>query len=196
MMRFGNCYACFFFAFVACQPDAKLNTLVAKDSTIKTTIIQHPTPKLGRRRIKPFKINAPVKLIVVKKQANTLLAYFGDTFKVYQVALGANPIGHKVQRGDNRTPEGTYDVVLKNPNSRGYKALKISYPNLDDIHKAWQAGLDPGGDICIHGLWWDTQDPLTHWQSNWTQGCIALNNQQIDELYQFTSVGTKVKILP
>ena len=177
MMRFGNCYACFFFAFVACQPDAKLYTIVAKDSTIKTTINEQPKPKQVRRRLKPFKINAPVKLIVVKKQTNTLLAYFGDTFKVYLVALGANPIGHKVQRGDNRTPEGTYAVVLKNPNSRGYKALKLSYPNLDDKQKAWQ-------------------DPLTHWQSNWTQGCIALNNQQIDELYQFTSVGTQVKIMP
>ena len=196
MMRFGNCYTCFFFAFVACQPDTKLNTLAIKDSTITSTIIQHYRPKLARRRIKPFKINAAVKLIVVKKKENTLLAYFGDTFKVYQVALGANSIGHKVQKGDNKTPEGNYTIVLKNPNSRGYKALKISYPNLDDKHKAWQAGLDPGGDICIHGLWWDTQDPLTHWQSNWTQGCIALNNQQIDELYQYTCVGTQVKILP
>ena len=67
---------------------------------------------------------------------------------------------------------------------------------MEDKQKAWQAGLDPGGDICIHGLWWDTQDPQTHWQSNWTQGCVALNNQEIDELYQHTAVGTAVRILP
>ena len=196
MRRIVYCHWFLCLAMVACQADVKLNTIATKDTLITNTNTQTIMPKSGRRRTRPFKINAPVKLIVVNKQANILKAYFGDTFKVYNVALGANPIGHKVQRGDNRTPEGIYNIVLKNPNSRGYKALKISYPNLDDKQRAWQAGLDPGGDICIHGLWWDTQDPLTHWQSNWTQGCIALNNQQIDELYQFTSVGTQVKILP
>jgi len=196
MSHIVYCYGFLLLACVACQPDTKFKTNATQDSALTSPFVQQNLPKPIARRTKPFKINAPIKLIVVKKKENTLLAYFGDTFKVYQVALGANPIGHKVQKGDNKTPEGTYTIVLKNPNSRGYKALKISYPNLDDKHKAWQAGLDPGGDICIHGLWWDSQDPFTHWQSNWTQGCIALNNQQIDELYQFTAVGTKVKILP
>ena len=195
-MHCGFCYAFLVFAFVACQPDAKLKAVEVKDTTAKIESVRNNFPKRITRRIKPLKINAPVKLLLVKKHENKLLAYFGDTFKVYNVALGADPVGHKVQRGDNRTPEGTYAVVLKNPNSRGYKSLKISYPNLEDKQKAWQAGLDPGGDICIHGLWWDTQDPQTHWQSNWTQGCVALNNQEIDELYQYTAVGTAVRILP
>lgn len=143
-----------------------------------------------------IKITSTILKIKVKKSAQKLYAYFNDTFKVFRIAIGANPVGPKVKKGDNRTPEGTYKIVYKNPNSRGYKSLKISYPNETDLKNARKLGVNPGGDIFIHGLWWDNQDPKNHWKDNWTQGCVALNNSEIDELYQYTNVDTEVVILP
>lgn len=141
-------------------------------------------------------ITSRIIRITVKKSSQKLYAYFKDTFKVYRISLGANPKGHKVMQGDNKTPEGTYRIAYKNPNSRGYKSLKISYPNESDRKKAQKLGVNPGGEIFIHGLWWKTQDPKTHWKDNWTRGCIAVNNQQIEELYQYTDVDTEITILP
>lgn len=141
-------------------------------------------------------INAVVTRIRVSKSRNKLYAYFADTFKVFRISLGASPVGHKIKQGDNKTPEGTYKIVYKNPNSRGYKSLKISYPNDNDRANARKLGVSPGGDICIHGLWWPTQDPKNHWKDNWTQGCVALNNAEIEELYAHTEVDTEVTILP
>lgn len=141
-------------------------------------------------------ITSTVLSITVRKSLNKMYVYFGDTFKVYRVALGASPEGHKSMRGDNRTPEGRYYISFKNPNSRGYKSLKISYPNEADISHARKIGVDPGGDIFIHGLWWPQQNPATHWKDNWTWGCIALNNEQIDELYRYTELNTAINILP
>lgn len=189
------CLAIVLLGVAACRQSESPKIESTKDSIAKIDI-RNQVPNQPRRVIKPLKIDEAVKSILVKKSENKLIAFFGDTFKVYRVAIGSNPVGHKVQQGDNRTPEGVYSITIKNPNSRGYKSLKISYPNTADRNRAWQAGLDPGGDICIHGLWWSEQDPQTHWQSNWTRGCVALNNQQMDELYKYTSVGTTVKIVP
>jgi murein L,D-transpeptidase YafK len=132
----------------------------------------------------------------VKKSAQKLYVYFGDTFKVFRISLGTNPVGHKTRKGDNKTPEGTYRITFKNPKSRGYKSLKLSYPNESDRRNAQRLGVSPGGDICIHGLWWGNQNPKTHWKDNWTQGCIAVNNEQIDEIYRWSAVDTEITILP
>ncbi len=141
-------------------------------------------------------INSMITRYVVKKSSQKMYVYFGDTFKVFRISLGTSPFGHKTRKGDNKTPEGTYKITFKNPNSRGYKSLKISYPNQHDRLNAQKMGVNPGGDICIHGLWWKTQDPQTHWKDNWTQGCIAVNNQQIDEIYKYAAVDTEITILP
>lgn len=141
-------------------------------------------------------INAPIKKFLVKKSLQKLYVYFADTFKVFKISLGANPVGHKIKQGDNKTPEGTYKISYKNPNSRGYRSLKISYPNEADRANARKAGVNPGGDIFIHGLWWSTQDPQNHWKDNWTRGCIAVNNQQIEEIFNHTEVDTEITILP
>jgi murein L,D-transpeptidase YafK len=146
------------------------------------------TPKL--------RINDTVTKIVVNKTERKLYAYFGDTVKWYRCAFGADPIGHKQRKGDNKTPEGDYFIEYKNPNSRGYKALAISYPNEQDKANAKKMGVDPGGDIMVHGLWWKDQDPITQWMYDWTWGCIALNNTQILELYTWTFEGTPITIEP
>ncbi len=148
------------------------------------------------RTSKKMRISDTVKRIVVVKSQRKLYAYFKDTFKVYRCALGANPVGHKRREGDNKTPEGTYYISLKNPKSRGYRSLKISYPNSRDRAQARKKGVSPGGDIFIHGLWWPSQDPETHWLYDWTWGCVALNNQEILELYKWTVVKTPITIKP
>ena len=145
---------------------------------------------------KEIAITDSVTKIIVSKEERKIYAYFGDTFKIYRCAFGANPVGHKQQEGDNRTPEGSYTINLKNPKSRGFKSLKISYPNATDIANAKAKGVKPGGDIFIHGLWWPTQDPNTHWLYDWTWGCIAINNTEILELFNWTRVGTPITIKP
>ncbi len=141
-------------------------------------------------------IYATITRYKVKKSAQKLYVYFGDTFKVFRISLGSNPVGPKTKQGDNKTPEGTYKISFKNPKSRGYKSLKISYPNDADRKNAQRLGVSPGGDICIHGLWWNNQNPGTHWKDNWTQGCIAVNNDQIEEIYKYSVVDTEITILP
>lgn len=143
-----------------------------------------------------LKINDSVTHIIVSKSERKLYAYYGDTVKWYYCAFGANPYGHKQKKGDNKTPEGKYYISLKNPNSRGYKSLKISYPNAADKARAKKKGVSPGGDIMIHGLWWPSQDPETHWMYNWTWGCIAINNTQIDELFKWTFNKIPITIKP
>ncbi len=171
-------------------------------STSKTAVpvakapVKQPTIQKAKEENYNIRITSTITRYKVKKSEQKLYAYFGDTCKVFRISLGANPIGHKVKQGDNKTPEGTYKISFKNPKSRGYKSLKISYPNQTDRNNAQRLGVNPGGDIFIHGLWWNTQDPVNHWKDNWTRGCIALNNQQIEELYQYTEVDTEITILP
>lgn len=141
-------------------------------------------------------IDKNIRKIEVFKKKRLMKVYFGDTFKLYRVALGTQPIGHKKQEGDRKTPEGTYFITIKNPHSQGYKSLKISYPNDEDCRQARSRGVSPGGDVCIHGLFSKNQDPETHWEYDWTWGCVAVNNTEIDEIYKWCKVGTEVKIWP
>ena len=136
--------------------------------------------------------------LVLEKKSRLLTAYHGkDPVRVYLVALGFNPIGHKEQQCDGRTPEGEYRIDGKNPNSAYYKNLGVSYPNAKDREQAGRLGKPPGGVIKIHGL--GTSFPEigpAHRLSDWTHGCIALTNPEMEELYSHTPVGIKILILP
>jgi len=121
----------------------------------------------------------------------------GKTIKEYSVVFGENPEGHKHKEGDERTPEGKYVIDYKKADSSFHKALHISYPNKQDIEKARAAGVDPGGAIMIHGqkngfswLSWLSQ------QFNWTDGCIAVTNTEMDEIWDLVKVGTLIEIQP
>ena len=134
----------------------------------------------------------------IKKGERRLLAYNkGTVVRVYAIALGADPLGHKERQGDNKTPEGRYTINDKNPNSAYYKNLGISYPNASDKARAKQLGVSPGGDIKIHGL-----APhfaavgIAHRMTDWTFGCIAVANEEMEELYQRVAVGTPIEIFP
>jgi murein L,D-transpeptidase YafK len=135
--------------------------------------------------------------IVILKSAHTMtLMSHGRVIKTYKVALG-NPKGPKVRRGDKKTPEGVYFVDAKNPNSLFHRALHLSYPNAADVERARKLGVNPGGDIEIHGLpaqyaWMGA----AHRTIDWTTGCIAVTNPEIDEIWAEVAVGTPVEIRP
>jgi len=138
--------------------------------------------------------------IVVLKSERRLYLYRGDTvLKSYAVALGRNPQGHKTRPGDGRTPEGIYRIDGRNPKSKFHRSLHISYPNADDLRRAKAARVRLASDIVIHGL-----DPLLaeigagadHAAMNWTNGCIAVTNEEIEEIWRLVPDGTLVDIRP
>lgn len=137
------------------------------------------------------------KLIVVKSE-RLMYAYSNqELVKTYKISLGKEPSGDKKSQGDKRTPEGEYKINDRNPNSGFHKNLGISYPNRIDIREAKAKGLDPGGDIKIHGL----KNGFGyigkfHRLFDWTAGCIAVTDEEIDELYQSVQNGTSIIIRP
>ncbi|MCB1389573.1 MAG: L,D-transpeptidase family protein [Rhodobacteraceae bacterium] len=113
--------------------------------------------------------------------------------RTYDIALGANPLGHKQQRGDSRTPEGTYRIDRRNPASAFHLSLGIDYPNVEDVARARAAGVDPGGDIFIHGT--GQRSHFSRYRrGDWTDGCIAVTNRQIEEVYAMVGDGTRIVI--
>jgi murein L,D-transpeptidase YafK len=136
-------------------------------------------------------------VVVYKHDRRLILVSHGKPVCSYRVALGGDPVGPKTRQGDHKTPEGRYVLDSRNPNSRFYKAFHVSYPNAMDLAVARKAGLDPGGDIMLHGLpknyaWLGK----THTLHDWTEGCIAVTNQEMDEIWHMVRVGTPIDIKP
>jgi murein L,D-transpeptidase YafK len=143
-------------------------------------------------------VGVQIDRLVVYKSERQLLAYSdGKLIKTYTISLGKNPDGDKEFEGDERTPEGNYTINAKNPNSGYHKNLGISYPDKNDVIQAKLKGKPTGGDIKIHGLP-NGQGYIGKFQrwSDWTWGCIALTNKEIDELYRSVEIGTPIEILP
>jgi murein L,D-transpeptidase YafK len=136
-------------------------------------------------------------VVVYKHDRKLVLLSRGKQVRSYRVALGGEPVGPKTQRGDHRTPEGLYVLDSRNPNSQFYKAFHISYPNSKDIATAKKLGVSPGGDIMLHGLpkkyAWVGKAHTLH---DWTDGCIAVTNEEMDELWKLVPVGTPIEIKP
>jgi murein L,D-transpeptidase YafK len=121
----------------------------------------------------------------------------GKLVREYKVALGGNPVGHKQQQGDRKTPEGVYTISGRNEHSQFHLSLRVSYPNAEDRKRARSRNADPGGDIMIHGLapsFAHLGD--LHRQYDWTDGCIAVTNPEIEEIWKLVRVGTRVEIRP
>ena len=137
------------------------------------------------------------QVIVVKSVRTLTLMSNGRVLRAYKVALGGSPTGAKQQQGDHRTPEGHYILDRRNPKSRFYKSIHISYPNEKDRREAARRGVSPGGDIMVHGLpngfGWLGE---THRSLDWTDGCIAVSNSEIDEIWDLVADGTPVEIRP
>jgi murein L,D-transpeptidase YafK len=152
---------------------------------------------IGCSHPKSLPIQTADKIIVVKSQHAMTLYAAGHPLKTYQVALGRGPGHAKQQQGDHETPEGNYLIDAKNAHSRFHLALHVSYPNAADKARAKALGKDPGGDIMIHGietsLGWIGS---LHRSIDWTDGCIAVTNSEMDEIWETVPVGSKVEIRP
>ena len=145
-------------------------------------------------RSKFLTYNGPeVTRIVVWKDARQMALFHHDrVLKQVPIALGFAPVGHKNRRGDGRTPEGTYIIDRRNPNSAFHLSLGISYPDVNDQLVAREAGDDPGGDIFIHG-----KGPrFARARGDWTAGCIAVTDRQMERIYAMVRTGTPITILP
>lgn len=137
------------------------------------------------------------RILIEKKERRLTLLAKGKVLKTYQIALGGDPIGPKERQGDNKTPEGTYVIESRNKNSRYHLSLHISYPNEKDQKRARELGVSPGGDIMIHGIKngfsWAGE---LHAEVDWTKGCIAVTDEEIEEIDKLAPNGTIVEIRP
>lgn len=145
----------------------------------------------------PASIIQADKVVVIKKKRVLLLLKNGTVLKKYRIAIGRNPVGRKTRLGDGKTPEGEYVLDRRNPNSRFYRSIHISYPNADDLERARGKGVTPGSAIMIHGLPKNYEDVgKLHTVTNWTRGCIAVTNGEIDEIWSLVADGTPIVIKP
>lgn len=146
----------------------------------------------------PLPENTSITRLIVMKSERQMWAYNQDKLvKIYPISLGKSPIGHKQFEGDKKTPEGIYRINERNPNSAYHKNLGISYPNAEDKAYAKSQGKSPGGLIKIHGL------PnkfvnigRQHLRQDWTDGCIAVTNEEIDELFNAVVHNAEIDIRP
>jgi murein L,D-transpeptidase YafK len=139
-----------------------------------------------------------VSRVVILKSARELRLMDGNkVLKTYKVALGPHAVGPKQMQGDGKTPEGVYTISGRNVNSTYHRSLRVSYPSAQDVARAKKAGVNPGGDIFIHGLpkayaWLGA----AHRAHDWTLGCIAVTNEEIEEIWRAVANGTTVEIRP
>jgi murein L,D-transpeptidase YafK len=136
--------------------------------------------------------------IVVDKSDRKLTLFLrGRPVRTYGVSLGRNPVGNKQRQGDGRTPEGLYYIEGRNPRSKFHLSLRVSYPTREQRERAARLGVKPGGDIMIHGL----PDAFAsvgelHRQQDWTEGCVAVTNEEIEEIWGAVPNGAKILIRP
>ena len=137
------------------------------------------------------------KVLIEKMERGLTLLSKSEVIKTYKIALGGNPVGPKERQGDNKTPEGTYIIDSRNRDSGYHLSLHISYPNEKDKMRAKDLGVSPGGDIMIHGI----KNGLawiggSHAEVDWTNGCIAVTDEEMEEIYKLVPNGTIVEIRP
>jgi murein L,D-transpeptidase YafK len=137
------------------------------------------------------------QVLVVKSEHRLYLIRDGQPYRSYKVALGLNPVGHKEREGDFRTPEGRYRLDARNPSSDFFLSIRLSYPSADDVERARRHHWAPGGSIMIHGLPNVPRRPIDYYKStDWTDGCIALTNDDMLEVWLLTRSNTPIEIRP
>lgn len=137
------------------------------------------------------------KILVQKSERRLYLLRRGQVLKSYRVALGLRPQGHKQEEGDYKTPEGEYRLIRRNPRSDFFLSMEISYPNSLDVARAHRLGAKPGGAIMLHG-WPNTlrKSPDYYRTADWTDGCIAVTNSDMVEIWLMTPLETPIEIRP
>ena len=171
---------------------------ILKMAMVILVIVSFAVLAISNTHLKNLADGVKADKILVRKKDNILELYSdGILLKSYPVSFGANPSGHKIQEGDERTPEGLYEIDRKNPESGFYLSLHVSYPDSNDIQIAQQSGVNPGGLIMIHGMrnrfGWIGK---LHRFINWTDGCIAVTNREMDEIWRAVDNGTQIEITP
>lgn len=152
--------------------------------------------RLSRTPVPVGALDAPVTRIEIDKSERRMTAYAGDrAIKTYRIALGFAPEGDKVQQGDGKTPEGRFVINRRNGQSKYHLSLGLDYPQPDDVARARSAGMDPGGDIFIHGQPNELPDGVML-DGDWTAGCIAVTDAEIRELWDHVAMGTEVVVTP
>jgi murein L,D-transpeptidase YafK len=166
------------------------DTSIALSKVVTPTILH--TPVIGVKSI------MVADSIVVEKGKHTLTLYAaGMPVRTYQIALGKQPKGDKIRMGDNRTPEGLFRIDYKNPDSKYHMSLHISYPDEAHIERARRMGYKAGGDIMIHGLPKQFESfGAAQAEYDWTEGCIAVTNQEIEEIWRAVPQGSPIEIKP
>ncbi len=147
----------------------------------------------GCSKFKTYDGPQVTRVVILKEQRQLLLFHNDSVLQAYGVDLGFAPLGDKEKEGDGKTPEGSYIIDRRNPNSEFHLSLGISYPDEDDISEAKARGEDPGGDIFIHGgptLYRDRD------RKDWTWGCISVSNREMEVIYSMVQEGTIVDIFP
>ena len=177
----------------------------APQHTFAAPIFSRYQPSIKANPIPPQELiadNGPLdkkadEIVVYKSRRLLELRAQGKVLRRYRVALGRNPVGHKLYQGDNRTPEGHYRIDMRNANSNYYRSLRISYPDRTDQDVATTVGLRPGDWIMIHGLKNGySAAQLGHPYRDWTNGCIALDNASMTEVWNAVDIGTPITINP
>ena len=136
--------------------------------------------------------------VIIEKEARKLhLLQGGEIFRTFKVALGIVPVGDKKREGDFKTPEGRYLLDRRNPNSDYFLSIHISYPNVEDLREAASEGVDPGGAIMIHGQPnVPTRSEAYYRTQDWTNGCIAVSNSDMIDIWLMTGENTPIEIRP
>jgi len=161
------------------------SALKALDSKSEVTVVKKkPLPKAQ-------------KVLVVKSERKLYLIRNGKPYREYHIALGKKPEGPKQQEHDQKTPEGNYTLDFKKADSSYYRAIHVNYPSEADRSRAKKMGVSPGGAIMIHGQpnWWGWLSPIRQ-RFDWTAGCIAVSNGDIDEIWEAVTPGTPIEIRP
>ena len=143
--------------------------------------------------------NFPVadRIVVEKAERKLYLLRGGETFRTFEIALGIRPQGDKEHEGDFKTPEGIYWLDTRNPHSEFFLSIHVSYPNVDDVRRARSKGLQPGGAIMIHGQPNEpTRSEVYYRTQDWTNGCIAVSNSDMIDIWLMTPDNTPIEIRP
>jgi murein L,D-transpeptidase YafK len=133
------------------------------------------------------------RVLVLKAKRELFLIQGGKVLKTYRISLGGHPVGRKLSEGDSRTPEGEYVLDWHNPHSHYYKSIHISYPNPQDLARAQKLGVPPGEDLFIHGQPNDYQGQGKQ-RGDWTDGCIAVSDAEMEEIWRAVPDGTPIEI--
>jgi murein L,D-transpeptidase YafK len=170
-------------------------TMTLRALILLLAAVVHTSVWADERSPKPA-LDKADRILVIKSSRTMMLMQGTKVLKSYKVALSTQPVGAKEREGDHKVPEGAYLIDAKNSHSVFHLALHISYPNSSDKKRALKLGVRPGGDIEIHGLGKYGWLGDMHRQVDWTDGCIAVTNSEIDEIWPLVAVGTQLEIRP